>query len=31
MNGKIHINVKNTGQGDFHLLRGHNIGIADLR
>ena len=31
MNGKIHINVKNTGQGDLHLLRGQNIGIVDLR
>ena len=31
MNGKIHMNVKNTGQGDLHLLRGQNIGIVDLR
>ena len=31
MNGKIHMNVKNIGQGDLHLLRGQNIGIVDLR
>ena len=31
MNGKIHMNVKNTRQGDLHLLRGQNIGIVDLR
>ena len=31
MNGKIHMNVQNTGQGDLHLLRGQNIGIVDLR
>ena len=31
MNGKIQMNVKNTGQGDLHLLRGQNIGIVDLR
>ena len=31
MNGKIHMNVKNTGHGDLHLLRGKNIGIVDLR
>ena len=31
MNVKIHMNVKNTGEGDLHLLRGQNIGIVDLR
>ena len=31
MNDKIHVNVKNTGQGDLHLHRGQNIGIVDLR
>ena len=25
------MNVRNTGQGDLHLLRGQNIGIVDLR
>ena len=31
VNGKIHMNVTNTGQGELHLLRGQNIGIVDLR
>ena len=31
VNGKIHINVTNTGQGESHLHRGQNIGIVDLR
>ena len=31
LNGKIHMNVTNTGQGELHLLRGQNIGIVDLR
>ena len=31
MNDNIHMNVKNTGQGDLHLLRGQNIGIVNLR
>ena len=31
VNGKIHMNVTNTGQGELHLHRGQNIGIADLR
>ena len=31
MNGKMHMNVKNAGQGDLHLLRGQNICIVDLR
>ena len=30
-NGKIHMNVTNTGQGELHLHRGQNIGIVDLR
>ena len=31
VNGKIHMNVTNTGQGELHLYRGQNIGIVDLR
>ena len=31
LNGKIHINVTNTGQGELHLHRDQNIGIVDLR
>ena len=31
VNGKIHMNVTNTGQGELHLHRGQNIGIVDLR
>ena len=31
VNGKIHMNVTNTGQGELHLLRGQNIGMVDLR
>ena len=31
MNGKIHMNVTNTGQGELHLHRGQHIGIVDLR
>ena len=31
VNGKIHMNVTNTGQGELHLHRGQIIGIVDLR
>ena len=31
VNGKKHMNVTNTGQGELHLHRGQNIGIVDLR
>ena len=31
VNGKIHMNVTNTGHGELHLLTGQNIGIVDLR
>ena len=31
VNGKIHMNVTNTGQEELHILRGQNIGITDLR
>ena len=31
VNGKIHMNVTNTGQGELHIYRGQNIGIVDLR
>ena len=31
VNGKIHMNVTNTGQGELHLQRGQHIGIVDLR
>ena len=31
VNGKIHLNVTNTGQGELHLHRGQHIGIVDLR
>ena len=31
VNGKIHMNVTNTGQGELHLHRGQNIGVVDLR
>ena len=31
VNGKIHMNVTNTGQGELHLHRGQNIGIVDLK
>ena len=31
VNGKVHVNVTNTGQGELHLHRGQNIGIIDLR
>ena len=30
VNGKIHMNVTNTGQGELHLHRDQNIGIVDL-
>ena len=30
VNGKIHMNVTNTGQGELHLHRGQNIGLVDL-
>ena len=31
VNGKMNLNVTNTGQGEFHLHRGQNIGVIDLR
>ena len=31
VNGKIHRNVTTTGQGELHIYRGQNIGVADLR
>ena len=31
VNGKIHMNVTNTGQGELHLYRDQNIGVVDLR
>ena len=31
VNGKIHINVTNTGQGELHIYRGQSIGVVDLR
>ena len=31
VNGKIHMNVTNTGQGELHFHRGQNIGIVALR
>ena len=31
VNGKMHMNVTNTGQGELHLHRGQNIGVVDLR
>ena len=31
VNGKIHMNDTNTGQGELHLHIGKNIGIVDLR
>ena len=31
VNGNIHMNVTNTGQGELHLHRGQHIGIVDLR
>ena len=31
VNGKMHMNVVNTGQGELHLHRGQHIGIVDLR
>ena len=31
VNGKLHMNVTNTGQGELHLHRGQHIGIVDLR
>ena len=31
VNGKIHMNVTNTGQGELHPYRGQNIGLVDLR
>ena len=31
LNGKIHMNVTNTGQEELHLHRGQHIGIVDLR
>ena len=30
VNGKIHMNVTNTGQGKLHLHRGQHIGTVDL-
>ena len=31
MNGKIHINVTNTDQREFHICKGQNIRAVDLR
>ena len=31
VNGKMHMNVTNAGQGELHLYRNQNIGIVDLR
>ena len=31
VNGKIHMNVSTTDQGDLHIYRGQNIGVVDLR
>ena len=31
VNGKIHMNVTNTGQGELHLHKGQHIGIVDLK
>ena len=31
VNGKVHMNVTNSGQGELHLHRGQNIGEVDLR
>ena len=31
VNGKIHMNVTNTVQGELHLHRGQHIGIVELR
>ena len=31
VNGKVHINVTNIGQGELHLHRGQNIRVVDLR
>ena len=29
--GKIHMNVKNIGQGELHIYKGQNIGVVELR
>ena len=31
LNSKIHMNITNTGQGEFHLYTGQNLWIVDLR
>ena len=31
VNGKIHMDITNTGQGELHLYGGQNIGVGDLR
>ena len=31
VNGKIHMNVASTGQGELHIYKGKNIGVVDLR
>ena len=31
VNGKIHMSVTNSGQGELHLYRGQNIGVVYLR
>ena len=31
VNGRIHMNVANTGQGELHIYKGQNIGVVDLR
>ena len=30
VNGKIHMNVTNTGQGELHIYMGLNTGVIDL-
>ena len=31
VNGKTHMNVTNTGQGEIHIYKGQNIGVVHLR
>ena len=31
VNGKIHMNITDTGHGELHLYRGQNIGVVDLK
>ena len=30
MNGKIHMNITNTGQGQLHINQGQSTGVVDL-